>query len=528
MSRNQRLLFTAQRAAVAGFSGRAFVLAAALLTFFAATLFALAVGRGLNIDEHGFVSTGVLLAREGSLPFRDYAWVHTPNLTFLYALAFRFSDHLLLSARALSVLCTLGMLGLVAFAAWRELGQYPERTRSLLVLGAVLLLFSNPLTRYVCWRAWNHPPAVLLATAAIVCLWRGASLAASRWWFFFGGFFVALAVGTRLTAAPLAVGLVAVTLIAGGGTGFRGRLARAFALSAGAVIGALPMLWMLTISPDAFVFGVFTWHGPVSQLFRVATDGAEQITTATRLLFPIREVLSNPGNLALLLLFVALQVAAFRHNPARAAGDFSNLLVLVSVICALAGALAPSTPYHQHYYAAVPLLVLGLIPPLRLLSQRTAGLRDAITWIFAAAVAVSLASTWHDYKHLKRVASPATWTPLKIHAAGQQLATLAPSGRVLTVAPITPLEGRLRIYPAFVNGHFGWRTAPFIPEQQRHAFGFVGPDELSAMLAGEPPVALCTGNIDAPEQAFLDYAASRGYQPHKLANGETAWVPSQR
>jgi hypothetical protein len=321
---------------------------------------------------------------------------------------------------------------------------------------------------------------------------------------------------------------VAVTLLASGGMTLPQRRPWVLALCAGGLVGAIPMLWMFAIASQEFVFGIFTWHGPVSRLFRAATDGAEEISLGSRMLFPLREILSNPGNLALLSLFVLLQAAAFRQNAARTARDFGNLVVAVSLVCGLAGAVAPATPYHQHYYAAVPLLVLGLIPPLRLMSERAGGLHLALRYAFAAAVAVSLASTWHDYKHLKRVASPATWTPLKIHAAGQQLARLAPSGRVLTVAPITPLEGRLRIYPAFVNGHFGWRTAPFIPEQQRHAFGFVGPDELSAMLAGEPPVALCTGNIDAPEQAFLDYAASRGYQPHKLANGETAWVPSQR
>ena len=509
--------------ATAAVNARWIVSAGVLFALFFVTLFALAAGRGLNIDEHGFVATGALLLREGSLPFRDYPWFHTPNLTFLYALTFSLSDHLLLSARVVSVICTWIMLVLIAAVASRQLASSPPRSRWLLSLGAALLLFSNPLTRYTCWRAWNHPAAVLLATGAVVCLWRGAAATRGRWWFFFGGLLVALAIGTRLTVAPLAFGLLAMTLLAPRELSLRERTMRAVALCAGSFVGALPTLWIFAAAPEAFVFGVFTWHGPVSQLFRAETDGAEEITLASRLLFLLREVLSNPGNLALLLLFVALQVAAFRQHAGKIARDFPNLLVLVAIGCALAGALAPATPYHQHYYALVPLLVLGLLPPLRLLHQRT-----PLRWGVAVAAAVSLASTWHDYKHLKRIASPAEWTPIKIHTAGQQLATLAPRGRVLTVAPITALEGRLRIYPAFATGHFAWRTAPFIAHQQRHAFGFVGPDELSTLLAAEAAAAVCTGNIKAPEEAFLEYANSIRYQPHALADGGTAWVAAQQ
>ena len=290
------------------------LLTGALFALFGVTLFAIAAGRGLSIDEHGFVATGTLLAREGSLPYRDYPWFHTPNLTFAYALVFRLTEYLLLSARLLSVLCTWVMLMLIGGVAWRALGPYPQRTRWLLALGAVLLLFSNPLTRYTSWRAWNHSAAILLVVGALTCLWRGAAVAASRWWFFFGGVLLALGIGTRLTVAPLAAAFVGVTLLRPGEIAFRDRLAQALVLTAGGIIGALPILWMFATAPEAFLFGVVTWHGPISALFRVSTGGAQEITLARRLLFPVREILSNVGNLALVALFVSVQVAAFRRR----------------------------------------------------------------------------------------------------------------------------------------------------------------------------------------------------------------------
>jgi hypothetical protein len=45
--------------------------------------------RGLNHDEHQFVASGVLLARQGLLPYRDFPYFHVPLLSVIYARSFR-------------------------------------------------------------------------------------------------------------------------------------------------------------------------------------------------------------------------------------------------------------------------------------------------------------------------------------------------------------------------------------------------------------------------------------------------------
>lgn len=170
----------------------------------------------------------------------------------------------------------------------------------------------------------------------------------------------------------------------------------------------------------------------------------------------------------------------------------------------------------------VPLLVLGLIPPLRTLSN---ALAPWIGWSFAAAVAVSLGSTWHDYKHLAQIFSPNKWTPIKIHAAGQQLASLAGPRQFVTFAPLTPLEGGLRIHPSFATGPFGWKSAPFIAARERREFGFVGPDEVATVLARDPMMGICTGRIPKAEEVLLRHTADYGYTAHLLSDGETVWLP---
>ncbi|RYD71684.1 MAG: hypothetical protein EOP84_24465, partial [Verrucomicrobiaceae bacterium] len=59
--------------------------------------------RDLNHDEHQFLAPGVLLSREGLLPFRDYPLFHLPNLVFAYAALDRLTGWPVLPAKLLSI-----------------------------------------------------------------------------------------------------------------------------------------------------------------------------------------------------------------------------------------------------------------------------------------------------------------------------------------------------------------------------------------------------------------------------------------
>src|SRR5829696_8613130 len=73
--------------------------------------------RGLNHDEHQFVASAALIARNGLLPYRDFPYFHVPTLSFLYTLLFGATDYLLLSARSFSILCSWLTLVLIFAAA---------------------------------------------------------------------------------------------------------------------------------------------------------------------------------------------------------------------------------------------------------------------------------------------------------------------------------------------------------------------------------------------------------------------------
>jgi len=490
----------------------------AISTLMLLVLCAIAMSRGLNVDEHQFVASGVLLAREGLLPYRDYPFFHTPNLSFVYALLFRCTDYLLLSARLLSVLCAFLGLILISSRIWRGLSGHAGTFRAFISGSAAILLFSNPIFRYSCWRAWNHSLATLFATIAVLCLWRALNHRNSGRWYFAAGLVLSLAIGTRLTFAPLGLAFAGISLFLPRQIVIRQRMRNALLLAAGGVIGALPMLWLFALDARAFIFNNFTWNGPISELYQRAAG--KYVSLGSKFLYILTNVLRNPGNLTLLLLFLTVQYAALRQREFRK--DASNLLVLVSIPCLLIGALAPAIPYDQYFYEFVSFLVLGLVPPVVALA--TTGALRSLCWGFGAAAVISLFSTDQDFRYVPKLATPSRWAPIVVHRAGMKLAQIAGPGPILTLAPITPLEGRLRIYRALATSPFTWKTAGFLSEEQRREFGFIKRRNLASALEPPLPGAICTGNEGEAEETMLRYKDSLGYVSFGLPNGETAWV----
>src|SRR4051794_38470410 len=127
-------------------------------------LFFSAMDRDLNHDEHQFVAPGVLISREGLLPYRDFPMFHLPNLAFIYAGLDRLTHQPVLSAKLLGVLASTGTVGIIFFAATRRRHPAPLPPRHLLfAAAAVALLLCDQLFTYTAGKTWNHElPAFLV------------------------------------------------------------------------------------------------------------------------------------------------------------------------------------------------------------------------------------------------------------------------------------------------------------------------------------------------------------------------------
>jgi hypothetical protein len=467
--------------------------------FFAAALVgmvALALGAKLNHDEHQFVASAALLAREGLLPYRDFPYFHTPNLVGIYALLFQLTDHLLLAARLFSTVCAW-LAGLVLFGfAWR-------RSSSLaFALGVAALFLTNPVVVYTFPKAWNNFPPVLLLLLAFVSQCRGARTAHVGW-FFASGLFVAFAAGTRISFAPLALPFLVMAWFT------PGKWRAVAAALAGMFLASIPVFFFLAITPGEFLFDNLVYNGRVNAAYRLAS-GDERSALAAKAFF-VAKTLVNPGNLALFAagLFTLWQAAR------RYRSDYAVALLLAILPFVLLGVFAPTPSYTQYYSVLAAVLALAV----------AIGLKPRPIWPLAAAVGLSLiASLVQHFTMLTRFAS-GKWTPLQLHAKGRAVPAEAGPGRILTLAPIVALEGGSEIYGAFATGSFAWRTAPYLSEEDRRRHGFVAPPDLPALLAAHPPAGILLGYDKEREEALLNYAETHGYRRVKLPDKINLWLP---
>ena len=485
--------------------------------------------RGLNHDEHQFVASGALITRDGLLPYRDFPYFHVPTLSLLYALLFRATDYLLLTARSVSILCswlTLVLIFAAALAWLRHLGVW---WRVGIGAATAVLLMSTPSFLHASGRAWNHDFPILLTLLAAVGqvgwlkraqspegpLWR------LLWWPLVGGVLVGVAAGARLTFAVAGAAFVLSVFLV-----LPWRTRRAwFAIAsfcAGGLLGALPALYMFAVAPAQFLFGNLVYAQLNTAYYRqAAAAGAAgaAMTLGGKLATTVEYIVTQPGNLLLVLLAgFALWRARrqLRHAP-------ELLFLLLLVPCFLVGAYAPTPIQLQYTYLLFPLLALIFLAALAYDARPRLG-----AGLVAAAALISAVLAVPRYVEGLQVAFvPAEWFPLKVHARGEYLGDLVGRAPVLTLAPIYPLEGHTPIYPEFVTGVLAWRVAPLLSPEARRQVGLVALDDLAADLSARPPRGILTGldDSDAAEEApLLAYAQANGYVPIPLPDEGTLWA----
>jgi hypothetical protein len=96
-------------------------------------------------------------------------------------------------------------------------------------------------------------------------------------------------------------------------------------------------------------------------------------------------------------------------------------------------------------------------------------------------------------------------------------------GKVLTLAPIFPLEGKLDIYEEFATGPFMWRTADLVDKKDRKRLRIISENELDSYLTKKPPVAIFIGFEGGLEKPMFLYAQKNRFKKQVLANHEL-WV----
>jgi len=530
--------------------------------------------RGLNHDEYQFVASGKLLA-SGLLPYQEYPYFHVPGLSLIYAGLFRLSDRLLLSARLFSVICAWMMNGLLFAMTLAALRGERLWVRLAAAIGVVLLLVGSPIFLYTSGRAWNHdlpmlltlvafgglgwfapsvahPPGVAARQSKILMvahppgvetarlpsktrssglrsLVRLSALCLSGAGFqpaLVSGILMGLATATRLSFAFGALAFMLALLIMPQAS-WRQRWREVVNFGLGGLLGATPALLFLFWSPQAFIFGNFTYIGLNTQYYRSLSTPPLSMTLVGKLNFLAALLRTTPANGLLLVALVVGIGLCWRSR--RNLWTVWRWQIVAFLFASMLGSGLVATPSQsQYFYPLWPLAGLGIVLVLGTCKARGQHVGTLFSLLLLGlGLTAGLLSSSPYRAGLEIVFSPREWYPTKLHARGALVRTLVDQGEVLTVAPIIPLEGGVAIYPELATGPFAWRVAPLLAPEARRRYHLYTPDELIERLADKPPRALLVGleNDDVEiEQSLVAWAQARGYMPIALPDEGELWV----
>ena len=490
------------------------------------------MAKSLDHDEHQFVTSGALLARETKLPYVDYAYFHMPNMVFVYAVLFSVTDHLLLSARLFSTVCAWLTLGLIFCLALCLFRHYHYLLRFLIAASTTVFLLTNPVFAYTSGKAWNHDLAILMALGAFVMHSEGASREHRQRWLGVSGLLLGLAIGTRLTFAPLVLPFLVMIAFYPRRAGWRGTLSLMLSFLLGTLVGLLPSAILFALAPKQFLFGNFG-YARYNTLYRQVEGFVEgdvssiAMSFSGKLCYLARYILSTPSMVLLILAFVffvlSMNIARFRRVfPHR----FPIIFSLISLPFLLLGSFSPTPAFFQYFYAPIPFLLVGTLYGVASFQDQN----NRMNWSTTLLVHVLLLAGAFGlklYQDAGSLSAPDEWLSSRVHQAGLEIKATAGDRPVLSLAPLLPLEGGASILAEFATGPFGWRIAPFVPEKTRQEIGLIAEADLVGFLQAHPHAAILVGHEGTLEQPFIEYAEDYGYQPVELSDGSVLWLAPQ-
>ena len=477
---------------------------------------ATALTEPLDRDEHMYL-TAARLSGELQL-YEDFAFLQTPYSVGVYRLVLALTPDpwTLLPARGMKILVTGAMIALL-FVALRRLGARP-----LLAAGLVTLLYQNEQIRETASLARNYDFAQISILAGICLVPLRAGDDDGPWRMIAVGMLAAVAVGFKLTYAPLAALLVAWPLVAAGGR----RLTHAGWIGVGAFTGMLPAVAvMVGVDPAALQFNLLEYHflnaelhsatgyEPLASLWdRISRTGGNLLAREQRPLF------------AMTVFAVTLNVAPW-SRPRTWTPGYRAWFVLIFLVAAAIMAAVPR-PIQGAYFGPA---YFGMVLFVAVASDRlsTQGARAVLVLCLVTAAISAAMNAGYEVRVLTRALDPDHWTGVTLHRNGEQVAALAAPGLpVLTTHPLVALEGGRTIYPELATGEFTWRAGKLLGDEQRTLIRSTSEESFADLLVARPPGAVITESDAFWDEPLAVWAAEAGWIEHVLDDARVrVWAP---
>ena len=481
----------------------------------------------MDVDEPPFIASGALLARRGLLPYRDYHYNHMPTEVMVYAVLFRASPYLLMSARCFQVLCAASAAAVLFYVAFVSLDTLGLRARLAFGAGAAALLLSHPLFIKTAGLCWNHDFPLLMALLAFLALRRGLRGPRPLPGAAISGLLLGLSVTTRLTYATTGLGFLLLIALYPG-LSLRRKTAILLAVGAGFLVASGPSLWVWAQSPRNAFFGNFLYPRLNTEIHALR-DKHKRFTILPIFGYFLRNLIYLPGNGLLTVGLFGLAALAFVRRAQIGRQRTVVLIALLVLVIGLTGsAFMPAPPYPQYFYAAAPFMILGLVWCVAAMPEL---LHRGWPWM-AAGLGVSVAFAAPFYTGVAFVAMPTRWVPLQIHQVGLEVAQKAGTTRVLTLESVYPLEGGLAVDERLTTGRFGLRVASLLSPAERAQYLMPTPEDLPSILRRDRPAVLVVHvtdwRIDGERGELVRAAEALGYQKAPLTHRGAIWRPPRR
>lgn len=341
-------------------------------------------------------------------------------------------------------------------------------------------------------------------------------------YFFIGGFCLALAVGTKLTAAFLP--LTALFYITS-----RKQIA-AWPLVAGGAVGSAPLVYYAASAFEKFVYCIVTFHLTAPAQFYTDIGQSKILTWPYRLGSVAGYWVAEPALVVASLFLAFLMFAAWRRRESDLAKYLGadRRLVLLLTIASIPFALLPSPagkPYLQPIVPYVLLSCAALYPlSCKILERRQ------LQFFAVMAILVLVLQSGRFVLQDGNDGRRPLWTAAEIHDLSTLVATHVKDGAVASLYPALILDAGTAIYPEFATGVYFFRSGNYLSPARALDLKGLSPDALPVLLAKRPPVAVFVGGT-AVEAPLLTWAEHNCYRDVSLAEWrggpytEKIWKP---
>ena len=482
----------------------------------------------IDHDEHQFMASAFMVAQYGLHPYQDFAYFHMPNLVYLYAPFFLIPYSFML-ARLFVGICAFGIC-LTIFLTARSLFAGQDKLNSLILpVSSAALLIHSPLFHYASSYVWNHTPSTICAVLAFLLHCQAIRGKKPLTYFFISGVSLGMAIGIRLSFAPLVVPfLLAVVVFRAGTVRDKGLNAMAFAV--GGLLANLPAVYFFFTSYEDFLFGNLG-YAKLNTIYRQEMSFPGPMTFAGKVKDLKNSVFAKPAEL-LILVVTLYSLVLFGIDAMRSAARprFEIVFLLLLLPFVYVGCMAPTPTWYQYYFAPVPFLILLSLYTLSNLRCPAFSEAAGLLLVVAAVIAFIYGSPLKSGSMVRGLMRPESWTPIRLQREAENIRAYVDSrggeGAVLTLSPLYAIEWGLPIYKEFVTGPFAWRVSHLLSEEEAANRGLPLRSRIKSFLEEKRPRAILTGKEKEQqlEIPLIRGAQQLGYQPIVTPTGVIIWL----